>query len=268
MAENKKEKQEELQNVLLKLQEEEQAEEAERAAAAKKAERKVAKKGQNAKSQSNLSQKENHTKDRNNKGNHRNNSSNQRNQSNSRHNKNHSSGRNRKKEEFSWKQELTTGISAFIVDTILLFLGVWIFSMIYKAFVTYELVHSMDALLASITYYVSPATGILGILLLFILKNVYDIRFYRIQMWAREHKRKILRLSEWILYVCMMIFFELFAFLCFSCGWDFFDTYTFESPILGNLAYTLLYIVMPFLYAIHALARLLSKHVLKEGGRS
>lgn len=257
MAENKKEKQEELQNVLLKLQEEEQAEEAERAAAAKKAERKAAKKGSNAKSKDNPSRKESHTKEHNSKGN-------QKKQSNGRQNKNHSSGRNRKKEEFSWKQELTTGISAFIVDTILLFLGIWIFSMIYKAFVTYELVHSADALLASVTYYVSPTTGILGILLLFILKNVYDIRFYRIQMWAREHKRKFLRLSEWILYVCMMIFFEVFAFLCFSCGWDFFDTYTFESPVLGNLAYTLLYIVMPLLYAIHALARMLSKHVLKE----
>ena len=244
MAETNKDKQEELKKVLQKLQEEERAEETKHEAAAKKAQRKSSKKEQTKTSQDSKSQKNNPSKGGS--------------------NASRSSKRRGKKEEFNWKQELTTGISAFIIDTILLFLGVWIFSMIYKAFVTYELVHSTDTLMASITYYVSPVTGILGILLLFILKNIYDIRFYRIQMWAREHKRKILRLGEWILYVCVMILFIFFAFLCFSCGWDFFDTYTFENPVISNLAYTLLYIVMPLLYTIHALARLLLKHVTKE----
>lgn len=159
-----------------------------------------------------------------------------------------------------WKQQLTVGMPAMLIDTVLLFLGTYIFSLLYKAFVVYEISTGQDAL-SSIIFYVSPVTGFLGILLLFVLKNVYDARFYRIQMWAKERRRKLLRVGEWVLYVFVMAVFEVLAFICYSCGNDFFDTYTFENPVFGNLAYTMLYILIPLLYPIQALVRWIFKKV-------
>ena len=157
-----------------------------------------------------------------------------------------------------WKQELVLGLPAMVIDTILLYLGTYIFSLLYKAFVAYELSTGEDVL-SSVIFYVSPVTGFLGILLLFILKNIYDVRFYRIQLWAKQRHQKLRRAGEWILYVFFMIVLEFVSFICFSCGLDFFDTYTFENPSFGNMAYTMLYIIIPLLYPIQAFVRWIFK---------
>lgn len=175
---------------------------------------------------------------------------------------------NRKKENLkqetdskkSWQQALTTGFPAMIVDSILLFVGIYIFSLIYKAFISAEFSMGQDSL-ATMVYYVSPVSGIFGILLLFILKNVYDVRFYRIQRAAKREHKKVLRVNEWTLYVMLMVLMEVFTFMTFSCGRDFFDTYTFENALLGNVAYTMLYIVMPLLYPIQAIVRMVFRYI-------
>lgn len=155
-----------------------------------------------------------------------------------------------------WRAECTTGLTALFIDTILLFAGAYLFGLLYKAFVAYELPTGSDAY-ASITFYVSPITGVIGILLLLLLKSIYDIRFYRIQDQARAWHEKLKRVTEWVLYVLFMLVFEIVIFVNYSCGTDFFDTYTFENGILGNVAYSLLYIVMPLIYPIEAFIRLL-----------
>lgn len=175
---------------------------------------------------------------------------------------------NRKKENLKqetdskkgWQQALTTGFPAMIVDSILLFVGIYIFSLIYKAFISAEFSMGQDSL-ATMVYYVSPVSGIFGILLLFILKNVYDVRFYRIQRAAKREHKKVLRVNEWTLYVMLMVLMEVFTFMTFSCGRDFFDTYTFENALLGNVAYTMLYIVMPLLYPIQAIVRMVFRYI-------
>ena len=110
----------------------------------------------------------------------------------------------------------------------------------------------------------NPIFGVIGILLLFLLKNIYDVRFSRIQRWAKEHHRKLLRVCEWFLYVVLMFIQEIFTFANFSCGRNFFDTYTFENAILGNIAYTMLYIILPLLYPIQAIVRLIFDQIEKK----
>lgn len=166
-------------------------------------------------------------------------------------------------EEKGWVKAFRTGFPAMILDSVLLFLGTFIFSVIYKAVISGEFSMGQDSS-ASMIYYVSPVFGMLGILLLFILKNVYDVRFYRIQRAAKEEHKKLLRVNEWTLYVMLMIALEVFTFITFSCGRNFFDTYTFENAVLGNVAYTMLYIVMPLLYPIQAIVRLIFRHMEKE----
>ncbi len=179
-----------------------------------------------------------------------------------------SQSNNRKKEapkqeaesKKGWQQALTTGFPAMILDSVLLFLGIYIFSLIYKAFISAEFSMGQDSM-ATMVYYVSPVSGIFGILLLFVLKNVYDVRFYRIQRAAKLEHKKILRVNEWTLYVLLMVLMEVFTFMTFSCGKDFFDTYTFENALLGNVAYTMLYIIMPLLYLIQAIVRMVFRYI-------
>ncbi len=163
----------------------------------------------------------------------------------------------------SWVKAFRTGFPAMILDSVLLFLGTFIFSVIYKTFISSEFSMGQDSA-ASMVYYVSPVSGMLGILLLFVLKNVYDVRFYRIQLAAKKEHKKLLRVNEWAVYVMLMIALEVFTFMTFSCGRNFFDTYTFESAVLGNVAYTMLYIIMPLLYPIQAIVRLVFRHVDKK----
>lgn len=159
-----------------------------------------------------------------------------------------------------WQQAFTTGFPAMILDSVLLFLGIYIFSLIYKAFISAEFAMGQDSM-ATMVYYVSPVSGIFGVLLLFALKNVYDVRFYRIQRAAKLEHKKILRVNEWTLYVLLMVLMEVFTFMTFSCGRDFFDTYTFENALLGNVAYTMLYIIMPLLYPIQAIVRMVFRYI-------
>lgn len=159
-----------------------------------------------------------------------------------------------------WQQALTTGFPAMILDSVLLFLGIYIFSLIYKAFISAEFAMGQDSM-ATKVYYVNPVWGIFGILLLFILKNVYDVRFYRIQRAAKLEHKKILRVNEWTLYVLLMVLMEVCTFMTFSCGRNFFDTYTFQNASLGNMAYTMLYFVMPVLYPIQAIVRLVFRYI-------
>lgn len=161
-------------------------------------------------------------------------------------------GKKQSRQQTGLKQQLINGLPAMLIDTVLLYVGTYIFSLLYKTFVKYEFSTGTD-----ITYYVSPATGFFGILLLFVLKNVYDIRFYRIQLWAKETRQKWIRVGEWIAYVFFMFFLEMISFICFSCGNNFFDTYTFENAVFGNMAYTLLYVIIPLLYPIQAIVRLI-----------
>lgn len=166
------------------------------------------------------------------------------------------------------KKEFTLGFSALAVNTVLLYAGVFLFSLIYKA-------GAEDARLASAdwsgdasskTFFVQPALALLGIFLLFGLKNLYDLRFYRIQLQARNDHAKLRRAAEWILYVPVTVLFIALIFLCFSCGKNFFDTYTFESAALGNAAYSLLYFVTPLLYVLHAIVRvILQKAGIRAG---
>lgn len=159
-----------------------------------------------------------------------------------------------------WQQAFTTGFPAMFLDSVLLFLGIYIFSLIYKAFISAEFSMGQDSM-ATMVYYVSPVSGIFGVLLLFVLKNVYDVRFYRIQRAAKLEHKKILRVNEWMLYVLLMVLMEVFTFMTFSCGRDFFDTYTFENALLGNVAYTMLYIIMPLLYPIQAIVRMVFRYI-------
>ncbi len=170
-----------------------------------------------------------------------------------------------KKEELpNLKKEFTVGISAFIVNTIVLALGVYVFSLLYKAGArnAQEIAAYWPDDVSSQTFFVRPAAGAAGILLLFLLKNWYDVRFYHIQLQARNDRARARRVLEWGLYVLVMGLMTVLIFFCFSCGKDFFDDYTFESAGLGNAAYSLLYFVTPLLYVIHALIRL----VLKKAG--
>lgn len=159
-----------------------------------------------------------------------------------------------------WQQALTTGFPAMILDSVLLFLGIYIFSLVYKAFINAEFAMGQDSM-ATKVYYVNPVWGIFGILLVFVLKNVYDVRFYRIQRAAKLEHKKILRVNEWTLYVLLMVLMEVFMFMTFSCGRNFFDTYTFQNASLGDVAYTVLYFVIPVLYPIQAIVRLVFRYI-------
>lgn len=166
------------------------------------------------------------------------------------------------------KKEFTLGFSALAVNTVLLYAGVFLFSLLYKA-------GAKDAQLLSAawagdassqTFFVQPVLALIGIFLLFALKNLYDLRFYRIQLQAKYDHAKLRRVMEWILYVLVMVLLVALIFICFSCGKNFFDTYTFESAALGNAAYSLLYFVLPLLYIIHAVIRIiLNKAGIKTG---
>lgn len=162
------------------------------------------------------------------------------------------------------KKEFTVGFSAFAVNTVLLYVGVFLFSLLYKTGARdaqlMSLEWSGDA--ASQTFFVQPAIGLLGIFLLFVLKNLYDLRFFRIQIQARNDHARFKRVLEWVLYVLVTVLLVVLIFICFSCGENFFDTYTFESAALGNAAYSVLYFVIPLLYAIHAIVRV----ILKKAG--
>lgn len=162
------------------------------------------------------------------------------------------------------KKEFMVGFPAMAVNTILLYAGVFLFSLLYKAGAKSAALLSPgwsgDA--SSETFFVQPGLALFGILLLFLLKNGYDYRFYRIQMQARDDRARIRRVMEWVVYVLVMVLLVALIFICFSCGENFFDTYTFESAGLGNAAYTVLYFVTPLLYAVHAIIRL----ILKKAG--
>lgn len=167
------------------------------------------------------------------------------------------------------KKEFTVGFSAMAVNTVLLYAGVFLFSLLYKAgaedadLLTAE--WAGDA--ASKTYFVQPGIALLGIMLLFVLKNIYDHRFYLIQRQARDDHAKIKRVMEWVLYVLVTVLLVALIFICFSCGENFFDTYTFESAGLGNAAYSVLYFVTPLLYIIHAIVRMILKKAgIQTGG--
>lgn len=162
------------------------------------------------------------------------------------------------------KKEFTLGFPAFAVNTVLLYVGVFLLSILYKAGAKDAQLLSSDWAgdVSSKTFFVQPVLALAGILFLFVLKNLYDLRFYRIQRHARDERAKLRRVMEWILYVLVMILFVVLIFVCFSCGENFFDTYTFESAALGNAAYSLLYFVMPLLYAVHAIIRV----ILKKAG--
>lgn len=166
-------------------------------------------------------------------------------------------------ESGGWQQELKTGAPAMIIDTVLLFVGIYLFSLVYKLAVSNQLSMGQDSV-SSVIYYVNPILGMVGILLLFLLKNIYDVRFYRIQRWAKECHKKLERVTEWFLYVVLMLIEEVFTFANFSCGRNFFDTYTFENAMLGNVAYTILYVILPLLYPIHAIVRLIFRYVDKK----
>lgn len=162
------------------------------------------------------------------------------------------------------KKEFTLGFSAMAVNTVLLYVGVVVCSLIYK-------VDAKNARLwyadwpqdtSSRTFFVRPALALFGVFLLFALKNIYDIRFYRIQLQARNDRVRLKRVTEWVLYVLVTVLLVALIFLCFSCGESFFDTYTFENAILGNAVDSLLYFVTPFLYIIHAVVRV----ILKKAG--
>lgn len=157
------------------------------------------------------------------------------------------------------KKEFTLGFSALAVNTVVLYAGVFLFSLLYKAGAKNAQLVSVDWTgdASSQTFFVQPALALLGIFLLFALKNLYDLRFYHIQRQARDDRAKLKRAAEWILYVLVMVLLIALIFLCFSCGRNFFDTYTFESAGLGNAAYSLLYFVTPLLYVIHAVARVI-----------
>ncbi len=162
------------------------------------------------------------------------------------------------------KKEFTVGISAMIVNTLALYLGIYLFSLLYKAGAENALADPVcwteDAIAQ--TYFVQPVAGIAGILLVFALKNFYDLRFFHIQRQARNERARIRRALEWVIYVLVTVLMIVLIFLCFSCGKDFFDDYTFESAGLGNVMYTILYFVVPLLYAIHAIIRV----ILKKAG--
>ena len=162
------------------------------------------------------------------------------------------------------KKEFTVGFPAMAVNTILLYAGVFLFSLLYKAGAERAALLSSDwsGDASSETFFVQPGLALFGILLLFVLKNGYDYRFYRIQTQARDDHARIKRVMEWVVYVLVMVLLTALIFICFSCGENFFDTYTFESAGLGNAAYTVLYFVTPLLYVIHAIVRL----VLKKAG--
>lgn len=162
------------------------------------------------------------------------------------------------------KKEFTLGFSAFAVNTVLLYAGVFLFSLLYKAGAGNAQLLSVDWVgdASSQTFFVQLVPAMSGILLLFALKNLYDFRFYRIQLQARNEHAKLRRVVEWILYVLVMVLLVALIFICFSCGKNFFDTYTFESAALGNAAYTLLYLVTPLLYVLHAIVRM----ILKKAG--
>ena len=167
------------------------------------------------------------------------------------------------------KKEFTLGFSAMAVNTVLLYAGVFLFSLIYKA-------GAKDAQLlfanwaqdaSSQTFFVQPALALFGIFLLFALKNLYDLRFYHIQLQARNDHAKLKRVMEWIVYVLVTVLLVALIFICFSCGQNFFDTYTFESAALGNAAYSFLYFVIPLLYPLHAAVRAVMKKAgIKTGG--
>ncbi|MCM1104393.1 MAG: hypothetical protein NC409_09835 [Clostridium sp.] len=168
------------------------------------------------------------------------------------------------KREPNIKKEFTLGFSALAVNTVVLYAGVFLFSILYKAGAKSAQFISADgpAWISEQTFFVRPALALLGIFLLFALKNLYDVRFYHIQRQARDDHAKLKRVAEWILYVLVTVLLIALIFLCFSCGENFFDTYTFESAGLGNAAYSLLYFVIPLLYAIHAIVRV----ILKKAG--
>lgn len=162
------------------------------------------------------------------------------------------------------KKEFTLGFSAFAINTVLLYVSVFLLSLLYKAGATDAQMMSLDwsGDAASRTFFVQPALGLLGIFLLFVLKNLYDLRFFRIQIQARDDHARFKRVMEWVLYVPVTILLIALIFICFSCGENFFDTYTFESASLGNAAYSVLYFAVPLLYAIHAIVRV----ILKKAG--
>lgn len=172
-------------------------------------------------------------------------------------------GKKPEPDAIDWKDEFTLGAPAVMVDTILLYLGVWIFSVLYKAFVNYTIESGTDAM-ASVTYYVSPVTGLLGVVLFFILKNVYDLRFYKIQSRAKKWRQKNKRILEWVMYVLSAVLLEMLIFWCFFCGNNFFDTYTFENEVLANVTHTILLIVVPLLYPMHAIVRVIMNKYVKE----
>ncbi len=163
-------------------------------------------------------------------------------------------------EKTGWKQEICFGLPAMLIDTVILYAGIYLFSLVYKISISSSFTMGQDST-SSITYYVNPIWGILGVLLLFLLKNVYDVRFFRIQYRAKKLHRRLERVTEWMMYVVFMLVQEVLVFAAFSCGRDFFDTYTFENASLGNTAYTVLYVLLPLLYPVQAIVRVVFKHI-------
>lgn len=162
-------------------------------------------------------------------------------------------------EQSGWKSELRSGLPAMLIDTVILFAGIYLFSLVYKIAVSDYFQMGQDNT-SSVTYYVNPVWGFLGILLLFGLKNIYDIHFHYIQHRSKMLHRKLERVTEWMMYIVFMLAQEVAAFAVYSCGRDFFDTYTFANAALGNVAYTILYVILPLLYPIHAIVRVIVKH--------
>lgn len=165
--------------------------------------------------------------------------------------------------------ELTLGLPSIAVNTVLLMLGLYLLSLIYKLGAVADASTGAVAVAGNgffdgysdLYYTVHPFAGCVAVLLVFVLKNIYDIRFYRLQMDAKDAHKKGVRIFAWFLYILITIWYIVLTFLFFMCGKTFWETYGLENAFMDNFCHTILFILAPLCYPIQAMVRFVMQKV-------
>ncbi|MBQ0042807.1 MAG: hypothetical protein KBS85_05765 [Lachnospiraceae bacterium] len=163
--------------------------------------------------------------------------------------------------EKSFTHELTLGLPSIAVNSIILFAGIFVLSLLYKAGATLlsgagsQLAVENFFLSVGSEYIVNPVAAFFATILLFVLKNIYDIRFYLLLQDAKKSHKKGVRIIAVILYILIMVWFMILTFIWFRCGRSFWDYYYFTDSFLANFCDTILFVLCPLCYVIQAIVR-------------
>lgn len=169
------------------------------------------------------------------------------------------------------RYELTLGLPSIAVNSIVFFGILFLLSLLFKAGAVQESMQVTQTggtgffdTFAEGYYLVNPVASIFAVLLLFVVKNIYDLRFYRLQMDAKDAGKTGVRIAAWIIYILVIIWEMILTFILFMCGRTFWETYTYESSFQGDFCGTILFVLCPLCYLIQAIVRLVYRRLIKN----